>query len=218
LHEVEFIAVDGEGVTRPQYYTDWDEETGEEVLRLSEQDRHDYVLLSVGDQSLHKNGRELTHDDIFSFLWEQFLEHPDAAFVGFALGYDFTMWLKSLDASAAWQLLTKEGIAGRQPREDSGLRFPFPVRDGGWRDTDEGRIWVKHRWEFDILGFKRFKLRQSQRRNTVRSKDLTSMDVHMRCVPVLSVIVLESDQASVGRGSNRYAGGIRPHRAGKGNP
>jgi hypothetical protein len=169
LHEVEFIAVDGEGVTRALEYVDWDEDTGEEVVKVLERGRHDYVLLSVGDKSLHKNGDVLTHDDIFSFLWEQFLEHPKAAFVGFALGYDFTMWLKSLSAEAAWSLLTKDGIKLRQPRNEE-MRFPFPVRDGGWRDTEDGRVYATHRWEFDILGYKRFKLRPYVRPENIPTK------------------------------------------------
>ena len=158
LHEVEFIAVDGEGVTRQEYVTDYDFETDQEIVRVSDVDRHDYVLLSVGDKSLHRNGKSLDHNEIFTFLWEQYLEHPKAAFVGFALGYDFTMWLRSLDERSAWELLTKEGIASRQPRNPD-QKFPFPVRDGGWIYTDEGRVWRQPRWEFDILGFKRFKLR-----------------------------------------------------------
>lgn len=180
LHEVEFIAVDGEGVTRPLYYTDYDPVTGEEIERRSlTEDRHDYVLLSVGDQSLHKNGKALDHNDIFSFLYEQFEAHPNAAFVGFALGYDFTMWLKSLDEYSAHSLLTKEGIALRQPREDSQMKFPFPVRDGGRRYNDEGYVFKTARWEFDILGFKRFKLRpfvkpENMVYRTVNHKDGTS--------------------------------------------
>ncbi len=175
LHEVEFIAVDGEGVTRPQYEIRYDEETGEEMTVLSEYDRHDYVLLSVGDKSLHKNGAELTHDEIFSFLWEQFEANPNAAFVGFALGYDFTMWMKSFDESVARSLLTKEGISARQPI-NSEMRFPFPVRDGGYRYTDEGMVYASHRWEFDILGFKRFKLRPYVRPENVPTKVVRHKD------------------------------------------
>jgi DNA polymerase family B len=160
LHEVEFIAVDGEGLSRPLFYMDYDEETGEEIERRAvDDDRHDYVLLSVGDQSYHRNGKSLDHDGIFRFLYDQFLEHPDAAFVGFALGYDFTMWLRSLDEYSAHSLLTKEGIRLRQPREDSGMVGPFPVRDGGRRYNDEGYVFKTAKWEFDILGSKRFKLR-----------------------------------------------------------
>lgn len=117
-----FIAVDGEGVTNP--------ETGE----------HKYVLLSVGDQSLHRDGRELTTHEIFAFLWKNY--NPRFAYVGFFLGYDFTMWLKGLPPSKARKLLTTEGIEAR--RRDK-ARQPFPVDWNGW--------------EFDSLGLRRFKLR-----------------------------------------------------------
>jgi DNA polymerase family B len=175
LHEVEFIAVDGEGVTRPKYRIDYDPETGEEITVRCEEDTHDYVLLSVGDKSLHKNGKELTHDEIFSFLWEQFEANPNGVFVGFALGYDFTMWMKSFDESVARSLLTKEGISARQPM-NSEMRFPFPVRDGGIRYTDEGTVYASHKWEFDILGFKRFKLRPYVKAEDVPTKIVTHKD------------------------------------------
>lgn len=173
LHQVEFIAVDGEGVTRPNYRIDWDE-NGEEISIL-DGDRHDYVLLSVGDKSLHRNGQALRHREIFEFLWQQYEENPNAAFVGFALGYDFTMWFKSLDERTAWELLTKDGIASRQPMNPD-AHFPFPVRDGGWRDTDEGRMYISPQWEFDILGFKRFKLRPYVRPDQVPTKIVTHKD------------------------------------------
>lgn len=124
-HIVEFIGVDGEGVTR-------DDGT------------HDYVLLSVGDVSLARGGRALHYDEIFEFLYEQYEEHPDAAFVGFFLGYDFTQWVKTLPRSRGWYLLHKDGIQKRTPH-DGTQRLPWPV------NTD----W----WEFDILADKRFKLR-----------------------------------------------------------
>lgn len=124
-HDVEFIGVDGEGVTHAD-------------------GTHDYVLFSVGDRSLHRNGRGLHYDEIFEFLYDHFLDHEDAAYVGFFLGYDFTQWLKTLPQNRAFMLLHKAGIAKRQPHSDR-LRFPFPVNSGNW--------------QFDILGEKRFKLR-----------------------------------------------------------
>lgn len=156
-HEVEFIGVDGEGVNNWAYVVDYDDETNEEVTRRIR--KHEYVLLSVGDQSLHKNGDSLTHDEIFGFLWEQFLAHPTAAFVGFFLGYDFTNWLKSLPEHSARSLLTKEGIARRQPGPDSERHTPWPVRDGHWGYSSGRRVLVNQKWEFDILGPKRFQLR-----------------------------------------------------------
>lgn len=124
-HHIEFIGVDGEGVTQPD-------------------GTHDYVLFSVGAQSLHRDGAGLCHDEIFEFLYCEFLENPDAAFVGFFLGYDFTQWAKTLPASRGFSLLHRQGIAKRVPRNGA-IHQPWPVR------TDN--------WEFDLLGDKRFKLR-----------------------------------------------------------
>jgi hypothetical protein len=155
-HEVEFIGVDGEGINVWYDVEDYDED-GNQFIRRER--THDYVLLSVGDKSLHKNGDYLTHDDIFAFLWEQFLEHPKAAFVGFFLGYDFTNWFKSIPEHAARSLFTKEGIAKRQPQEESTRFEPWPVRDGYWTFEDGHRVLRGARWEFDILAGKRVRLR-----------------------------------------------------------
>lgn len=173
-HETEFIGVDGEGINVYEYVTDYDDETGEEIT--VRQRKHKYVLLSVGDQSLHKNGEELSHDDIFGFLWEQFMEHPKAAFVGFFLGYDFTNWLKSVSPSAARSLLTPEGIVRRKPKPESGLKFPWPVRDGEWVYSDGFRKQVGTRWEFDMLATKRFKLRPYVRPEDVPTRIVQHKD------------------------------------------
>lgn len=125
-HDLEFIAVDGEADTTV---------SGDP-----------YVLLSVGDRSLHENGRRLTHHDIFPFLWDCYKENPQAAFVGFFLGYDFAQWLRSISVHEARMLLTAEGIAKRARTKSGGNPMPFPVYIG-----DE--------WEIDLLGNKRFKLR-----------------------------------------------------------
>lgn len=127
-HNLEFIAVDGEGVTLPD-------------------GTHHYVLLSVGSESLyHDDGSELTFLEIVDFLYSQFLAHPDAVFVGFYLGYDFTQWFKSLPEDRAYYLLHKQGIASRQPKSKR-RTMPFPVK---WKG-----------WEFDTLGMRRFKLRKA---------------------------------------------------------
>lgn len=139
---MEFIAVDGEGVTRVEYVETWNDEMQDFVMM--QQKVHHYVLLSVGDQSLHHNGEPLRHDEIFEFLYAQKLEHPNAAFVGFFLGYDFAQWLKSLPASRGDSLFHPYGIAQRMPKNPE-LKYPFPVHYGGW--------------DFDFLGLKRFKLR-----------------------------------------------------------
>lgn len=144
LHEVEFIGVDGEGISGMGYEEVWDEKESNMVTRRCT--THDYVLLSVGDQSLHRNGDMLTHDDIFGFLWEQYLANPAAAFVGFFLGYDFTHWLRSIPDGRAWKLLHKDGINSRTRKgADIPNPRPWPVRVGDW--------------EFDILANKRFMLR-----------------------------------------------------------
>lgn len=119
-----FIGVDGEGVTDPD-------------------GTHRYVLLTVGSESLHRDGAALGTIEIFRFLYERFEEAPDAAFVGFYLGYDFAQWLRGLPAERARMLLTAEGIARRKRRLPH--LPPFPVRWNGW--------------EFDMLGMRRLRLR-----------------------------------------------------------
>jgi len=124
-----FIGVDGEGVTR-------------------EDGTHDYVLLSVGNESLYReDGAHLHWREIFPFLYEQYQNNTHAAFVGFFLGYDFTQWFRSLPESRARSLLSKAGIAERARKRSGGNPKPFPVYVGDWE------------WEIDILGTKRFKLR-----------------------------------------------------------
>lgn len=121
-----FIGIDGEGVTR-------------------EDGKHEYVLLSVGDKSYHENDNPLTTEGIFQFLWDCFLDEPDAVYAGFYLSYDFTMWLKDLPEDRARMLFSKKGIAQRQRKKGKNLR-PFPVY---WNE-----------WQFDLLGMKRFRLRK----------------------------------------------------------
>jgi len=71
-HDIEFVAIDGEGVTL----------NGE----------HRYVLMcATGCPPLHKNGARLTTQEIFDWLYNTvFRRHPNSAFVGFFLGYDYT--------------------------------------------------------------------------------------------------------------------------------
>lgn len=127
-HDIKFIGVDGEGVDRSD-------------------GAHEYNLLSVGTQSLHHpDGSRLTTTEIFSFLWRQSRESPDAAYVGFFLGYDFSQWLQDLPEERARMLLTAAGQKARRRNPANGNPVPFPVR---W-----------HGWEFDLLpNMKRFKLR-----------------------------------------------------------
>jgi len=124
-HDLEFVGVDGEGVTHDGV--------------------HDYVLLTVGTESLHLDGRALETERIFEFLWRQFLDRPDATFVGFYLGYDFGQWLKGLPANRAEALLSNHGLARRRRTSRPHLP-PFPV---DWKG-----------WQFDMLPMRRFKLRE----------------------------------------------------------
>jgi hypothetical protein len=129
----EFIGVDGEGVSRPD-------------------GRHEYVLLSIGDKSLYyPDGRRLTFYDIIPFLWECFLEKPEAVYVGFYLGYDFTHWFRDLPENRARYLFTNEGIARRKRTKSGGNTRPFAVEHRGWC--------------FDLLGLKRLRLWQCRNHN-----------------------------------------------------
>lgn len=124
-HELTFVGVDGEGVTEPD-------------------GTHRYVLLTIGDEAVHRDGKTLTFHDVCAALWEHFTLHKDAVYVGFYLGYDFAQWLRELPPERAHILLSPEGIAKRQ-RKVIAHAPPFPVRWNGW--------------EFDFLGFRRFRLR-----------------------------------------------------------
>lgn len=125
-YQQKFIGVDGEGVNLP---------TSE----------HRYVMLSCGDQTLYKNGDALNHDDCLTFLYDCFLaeKDPKAAYVGFYLGYDFTMWLKSITAHEAEMLFSPSGIAKRK-RKNSPMPFP---------------VYLGSQWEIDMLGMKRLRFR-----------------------------------------------------------
>lgn len=125
-YEQTFIGVDGEGVNLP---------TGE----------HRYVMLSVGDETLFKNGERLGHRDCLAFLYDHFRRNPDkkAAYIGFYLGYDFACWFKDLPEHEARMLFTTQGVAKRK-RTTSPMPFPVYTRSG---------------WELDMLGLKRLRVR-----------------------------------------------------------
>jgi hypothetical protein len=127
INDITFVGVDGEGVDRPD-------------------GTHEYVMLSVGQRTLWEDGNALTLGSILSFLWECYTETPDAAFVGFFLGYDFIMWQKLLPEKLAWSLLTSAGIAARKSKVQSRAN-PFP----------DAVVWEG--WEIDIMAGRRFKLR-----------------------------------------------------------
>lgn len=106
---------------------------------------HRYVLLGIGDQA--RTWPEGVHDitEIFAFLYGQYEQNPEAVYCGFFLGYDFNMWLRLLPRERAAMLLTPEGRAKRKRRTGYDHLPPWPVQ--------------YHGWEFDMLAYKRFKLR-----------------------------------------------------------
>jgi hypothetical protein len=141
----DFVAVDGEGVDVERWQVQWIEtEDGfmeEQEVKVED---HYYVLLSVGAKSLHHNGDQLQFAEVMEFLYGQFVEQPDATFVGYYLGYDFAQWLRTIPDTKAWRLLHSKGIASRS-HSNPDVPIPWPVTYSGW--------------DFDILGTKRFKLR-----------------------------------------------------------
>lgn len=118
-----FIGVDGEG--------------------MMVDGKHRYVLLSVGDQSYHRNGAHLDFLEIMDFLYSCY--KPGEVYVGYYLGYDFTQWLRTLPMERAAMLLSLEGQAKRVRQKSGGNPTPFPVR--------------YKEWEFDLLAGRRWKLR-----------------------------------------------------------
>jgi hypothetical protein len=113
---------------------------------------HKYVLLGCGDRQIENPAGFHEITKIFEFLYAEFVAHPDAVFAGYYLGYDFNMWLKLLPRDRAHYLLSPDGKLKRQrlckcrgkPCFHTRLA-PHPVEYLGW--------------QFDILGFKRFRLR-----------------------------------------------------------
>jgi hypothetical protein len=127
IHDVEFIAIDGEGTGNGR--------------------NHKYVLLGIGsDQFVNEEG--VRFQQALSALWEANLKHPNAAYVGFYLSYDFAQILKTIPENRARILLTIEGKKARERTKSGPNRTPFPVQYA--------------RWEFDILGTKRFKFRPDE--------------------------------------------------------
>lgn len=103
-------------------------------------------MLSVGAHTLWNNGNPLSLDAILSFLYERYTEQPDAAYIGFFLGYDFIQWEKLLPEHHARLLLTEDGIAKRKSKRMSRAN-PYP----------DAVVWEG--WEIDIMAGRRFKLR-----------------------------------------------------------
>lgn len=129
-----FIAVDGEGVTRP--------DTKE----------HIYDMLSIGDRTLTSpDGSQLQWYQIFEFLWDCFQDDKankikKATYVGFFLGYDFTQWTCTLPEKKGIDLWSKKG---QQRRRRFDRVFPVDCK------APDGTV-----WKFDILAGKRFQLQK----------------------------------------------------------
>lgn len=160
-----FVGVDGEGVTDAD-------------------GTHRYVLLSVGTESLTRDGEHLAWGDVFRFVYDHHGRNPDSVYVGFYLAYDFTQWLRTLPAERAARLLTIPGMASRKRKGSHGNPVPFSVDARDHTDT---------RWEFDILAAKRIKFRPAgEKRWTYvcdaggffQSSFLTAIDPKTWTVPV----------------------------------
>jgi hypothetical protein len=132
-HILNFVGVSGVGITRK------DAASGQLI--------HDYVLITVGEISLHRNGERLITSEIFKFLYSQPSQHPPGSvFVGFNLHYDFAQMIRDLPEREARKLVTDEGMKRRKRRRPH--MPPFPV---DWKE-----------WEFDVLPpCRRFKLRKA---------------------------------------------------------
>lgn len=104
---------------------------------------HRPVLVSCGSAYV-ANELGVKWHEVFDFLYEQF-QPGGHAYVGFYLAYDFTQWLRSLPEDRAWMLLTEGGRAARTRHHEDGTQNVYPVGAG--------------KWEFDLLGFKRLKIR-----------------------------------------------------------
>lgn len=104
---------------------------------------HKYTLLGINqDQIENDNGLEWS--EILAFLYSHYKKRT--AFIGFFLGYDFTEWFAKLPEERARMLLTIEGRNKRQRRVKGDHNIaPHPVE--------------YERWQFDILGTKRLRIR-----------------------------------------------------------
>jgi hypothetical protein len=125
--------------------------TAETTRRLDAGHDHRYVLLGCGDQQI-ADPDGLHHSRIFTFLYDQYLRRPHAAYVGFFLGYDFTQWLKTLLDTKAWFLLTERGRQRRLMRR-AVRPYVAPVR------IDEHLLTEGKAFELEWLEGRRLSLR-----------------------------------------------------------
>jgi hypothetical protein len=105
-HDITFVAVDGEGIG-----------VGHD---------HKYVLLGIGDQQI-VNPDGIPWWDVFEHLYSAYKRRPEATFVGFFLGYDFTQILKGIPYDRALSLLSSKGIKARQRNKSGNNHVPFSV-------------------------------------------------------------------------------------------
>src|SRR6266581_4145698 len=110
---VEFICIDGEGIT-------------------DDNGNHKYVLIGCGDKQI-SNPDGLEWQEILTFLYSQFLE-GGYTYTGFFLNYDLTQTLKGLPQYKAHRLLTAEGRAKRRRKLRNGevREIFYPVDCDGW--------------------------------------------------------------------------------------
>lgn len=127
----EFVGIDGEGVDRPD-------------------GTHDYVMLSVGEETLTNAGKLLPLQSILEFLWHCHTEvYPAAEFIGFSLGYDFGQWLRQL------------------PEERAQLLYNPEVRRSH-QGVTSAVVWEG--WEIDLLANKRFSLKPHIHKRGIRGE------------------------------------------------
>lgn len=102
-----------------------------------------YVLLGCGQEQLSSR-HGLHWKECFEFLYSRYIAAaPGTAFVGFFLGYDYAQILKTLPEDRARMLFTTAGQALRKHKVPG--KEPHPVE--------------YDRWQFDILGSKRLRIR-----------------------------------------------------------
>jgi hypothetical protein len=106
---------------------------------------HKYTLLGVGQNQI-ENGNGLEWDEILEFLYSHY--QKKSAYTGFFLGYDFTQWFSKLPEERANMLLTIEGRAKRKRK----------LKNGATHNVAPHSVEYQ-RWQFDILGSKRLRIR-----------------------------------------------------------
>lgn len=139
-----FVAIDGEGVTRPDTFD------------------HVYDMLSIGDHTLTSpDGGQLQWWEIFDFLWEYHTEwvpeivsrRTKVVYVGFYLGYDFNQWCRTMPEDDAIQLWGPLARDARLVTLGNGSTIVRPHE----MTAPDGTV-----WEVDILAKKRFQLKQAR--------------------------------------------------------